>query len=68
LAFTFNNRLSVLNSINLLNFKWNFQNLFLRKILFLIFIVLFISLGFFNDLSLGPYYIVALFIITLAII
>ena len=43
-------------------------SLYIRRIYFIIFLSLLVSLGFFNDLPLGPYYIISYFLIIILIV
>lgn len=43
-------------------------SLYIRRIYFIIFLSLLVSLGFFNDLPLGPYYIIGYFLIIILIV
>lgn len=52
---------------NLFN-KYGTFSVFVRRIYFIIFFCLLVSLGFFNDLPLGPYYIIGYFLIIILIV
>lgn len=57
---------NLLKNIQLLN--QNIYSLFIRRIYFVIFFCLLVSLGFFNDLPLGPYYIIGYFLVIFLIV
>lgn len=54
-------------NISLFN-KYGTFSVFIRRIYFIIFFCLMVSLGFFNDLPLGPYYIIGYFLIIVLIV
>lgn len=58
---------SLLNYYNIYKNNKSFS-VFIRRIYFVVFFCLLVSLGFFNDLPLGPYYIIAYFIVIFLII
>ena len=58
---TTTNKISVKKLLPILQFKFE-RSLYLRRIYFIIFFSLLVSLGFFNDLPLGPYYIIGYFL------
>lgn len=65
-------RISDFNSYNFFTLSYyklnQINSLFLRRIYFVIFFCLLVSLGFFNDLPLGPYYIIFYFLIIILIV